>query len=542
MTQKTAIIYLRVSSVQQARNDLPIESQLRFAEKKARDLGAVVVRVFTDNGISGRSDKRQDFQDAITYCELHKPDYFIAWDTARFARNRIDAAQYKRDLRQIGTDVVYVSMSIDTKTDEGWFLEAMLEVMDESASRRISKDTKRSMIQNAEQGFFNGGRCPFGYQLIADGKRKRMAVLEEEAVVVRQMFSMCERGMGAKAIAMQMNSAGLLSRGKKWVKSNVIYLLRNQSYAGYTVFNRRKHHARTLEAEADWIRTKSHDAIIDEDRFMRIQHSIAGRAPTEVGGTPKSTHLFTGLLRCGVCGSAMHIESATGRSKVYYYYRCGDAKRGFTCMARRISADEIDGYLAQVILDEVLTRERVSEIMRDIEAATSEWWKERALRRDTIVGEIRSNEKKRKNLFSLLELHGKDAPNLADISVRLRDLKTNIETLEVDLVRLESERDPLIDISEEDIDQATDTLRSLVTAVADPVVVRTFFSSFVKRVVVGPTQAMIEYDPSKIMNRGISVVHNEKGWLPEHVSLRTARLAVGLPPRIARQLAGPIAA
>jgi DNA invertase Pin-like site-specific DNA recombinase len=35
-------------------------------------------------------------QAAIKYCELHKPDYFIAWDTSRFARDRADAAIYKR--------------------------------------------------------------------------------------------------------------------------------------------------------------------------------------------------------------------------------------------------------------------------------------------------------------------------------------------------------------------------------------------------------------------------------------------------------------
>jgi DNA invertase Pin-like site-specific DNA recombinase len=33
-SRKTAIIYLRVSSTQQARKELPIESQLEFAQKK----------------------------------------------------------------------------------------------------------------------------------------------------------------------------------------------------------------------------------------------------------------------------------------------------------------------------------------------------------------------------------------------------------------------------------------------------------------------------------------------------------------------------
>lgn len=532
MTQKTAIIYLRVSSVQQARKELPVESQLQYAQAKAKDLGAVVVAIFTDNGISGRSDKRVDFQEAIAYCEANKPDYFIAWDTARFARNRIDAALYKRDLRLIGTDVVYVSMSIDTKTDEGWFVEALLEVMDESTSRRISKDTKRSMMKNAEEGYFNGGRVPFGYQTLAEGNRKKVVVRDDEAVIVREMFALCQRGMGALSIAVSMNNAGHSHRGRPWAKSTVITLLKNQTYIGYTIFNRRKHHSQTVEPEANWIKTKSHPAIIEESIFMDTQRKITARAPVAGVGSPKSGHLFTGMLKCGACGSAMHIESATGRSKQYFYYRCGEAKRGGNCEGRRLSAPEVDDFLAQTILNKILTPARVSEIITEIEKATGHWWKDREQRRESIVAEIRAAEKKRKNLFSVLELHGIDAPNLSDITVRLREIKGQIEALEASLIALESARDPELDISQDDIAEATEAIRAMVISCDDPTTVRTFFSSFVNKVVMEANQVTIEYDPAKIMNHGISVVHNKNMWLPEQVLLRTVSLRVKLPDRL----------
>lgn len=536
MNQKTAVIYLRVSSVQQARKELPVESQLQHAQGKAKALGATVVAIFTDAGLSGRSDKRSDFQEAIAYCEEHRPDYFIAWDTARFARNRIDAALYKRDLRLHGTDVVYVSMSIDSKTDEGWFVEALLEVMDESTSRRISKDTKRSMIKNAEEGFFNGGRVPFGYQTVPEGNRKRVVILETEAVIVREIFAMSARGMGAGSIAVSLNNDGTLHRGRKWAKSTIISLLQNHAYAGYSIFNRRKHHSQTLEPESSWIRTKSRPAIIEEDVFMHIQQLITGRAPVLGAGSPKSGHLFTGMLRCS-CGAPMYIESATGRSKQYFYYRCGDAKRGGACAGRRISAPDVDSFLAQTILNRILTPARVTEIIREIEKATGTWWKDREKRREAIVREIRGVEKKRRNLFEILELHGKDAPNLADMSERLRELKAQIEALEHSLVELETACDPELDINQGDIEQAAAAIRSLVMGCADPVTVRTFFGSFVEKVVIDADQVTIEYDPAKIMNHGSSAVHSKNIWLPEHALLRTIRLCVPLPARLAAQLA-----
>ncbi len=516
MTKKTAIIYLRVSSVQQARKELPVESQLQHAQGKAKALGAVVVAVFTDAGLSGRSDKRADFQEAIAYCEKNRPDYFIAWDTARFARNRIDAALYKRELRKHGTDVVYASMSIDSKTDEGWFVEALLEVMDESTSRRISKDTKRSMIQNAEQGYFNGGRVPFGYQTQAEGQRKRIVILEVEAAVVRDMFAMCATGMGALAIAVALNNSGQSHRGQRWVKSSVISMLKNEIYAGYTIFGRRKRNERSLEPESNWIKTKSHPPIIEEDIFMRIQQQISSRAPVLGSGSPKSSHLFTGLLKCGECGAAMHIESATGRSKQYFYYRCGEAKRGGGgCAGRRLSAPEVDGFLAETILNKILTPARVSAIISEIEKATGDWWKDREAKREAIVAQIRDAEKRRRNLFSILELHGQDAPNLADITVRLREIKAQVEMLEQSIVTLEAQTDPELDINQADIAQATDAIRGMVLDADDPVTVRTFFGTFVEGITIEAERVTIEYDPAKIMNHGISVVHNKSVWLPD---------------------------
>lgn len=529
MTQKTAIIYLRVSSMQQAREELPIESQLQFAYKKAKDLDALTIRVFTDNGVSGRTDQRPQFQEAIRYCELYKPDYFIAWDTARFARNRIDAAQYKRDLREIGTDVVYVSMSIDSKTDEGWMLEAFLEVIDESTSRRISKDTKRSMIKNAQEGFFNGGRVPYGYRTVADGQRKRVAIQEDEAAVVKEIFHMCSRGMGAHLIAVALNGDGHTNHGRKWVKSSVIYLLKNQVYAGYTVFNRRKHHANKFEPEENWIRTKSHPEIIDEEMFMRIQELINGRAPGEALGSPKSNHRFTGLLYCGHCDSPMHVESGTGRSKTYFYYRCSNAKQQQGCTGGRINAAAVDEFVSQVIMDQILSRDRVISIIRDIEQSVGSWWKDRESRRSAVVAEIRALEKKQRNLFDLLEEHGKNTPNLTDLTKRLREIKSRLDALQLNLAELEAEQDPVMNISEEDIHTASDLLRSMVMDCEEQKTARTFFSSFVDKVILEKERVVIKYNPAKIMNHETAVVHSKNNWLPEHIASRTISLAVPLP-------------
>lgn len=88
MSDPTAVLYCRVSTVRQAEEELPIASQRERCEDKARALGAVVLRVYCDEGLSGQSDDRPAFQAAILYCEAHSPTYLITWSTSRFARNR----------------------------------------------------------------------------------------------------------------------------------------------------------------------------------------------------------------------------------------------------------------------------------------------------------------------------------------------------------------------------------------------------------------------------------------------------------------------
>ena len=103
---KRAIIYARVSTKRQADDGLPVESQIDHCRGKAEALGCAVAKVFTDGGISGTTDRRPAFQDALNYCAVMDVDYFITWSSSRFARNHLDAGHYKGVLAKYGTRLV----------------------------------------------------------------------------------------------------------------------------------------------------------------------------------------------------------------------------------------------------------------------------------------------------------------------------------------------------------------------------------------------------------------------------------------------------
>ena len=101
------------------------------------------------------------------------------------------------------------------------------------------------------------------------------------------------------------------------------------------------------------------------------------------------------------------------------------------------------------------------------------------------------------------------------ITVRLREIKAQVETLEQSIVALEAQTDPELDINQADISQATEAIRGMVLDADDPVTVRTFFGTFVEKITIEAERVTIEFDPAKIMNHGISVVHNKSVWLPD---------------------------
>lgn len=533
-----AIIYARVSTTKQADDGLPVESQIEHGHRKAEALDADVLRVFTDAGISGRTDERPAFRDAVRYCKAHGVQFFICWSTSRFARNKLDAALYKRELEKYGTRVIYVSVDLDNRTDSGWMLESMMEIFDEHYSRQVSADTSRSMVKNARDGHFNGGRVPLGYEPVPFGKRKKLAINEAEAGLVREIFRMCSDGSGAKSIAMSLNKNERWNRGRRWNKNTVLNLLKNRIYIGQTVFNRTNHKTKTVKPQEEWIITQAHEPIINEETFMEIQKRFETRAPDEGGGSPNSCFVFTGLLKCGKCGAAMQTTSSKGRSKRYHYYNCGSAQRVGGCENRRIAAHDFDEWMTEIVLSKILTRDMLVSMIEDLQELTSKWVKERAARRADAVKELRDVETKLRNLFGILELHGKDAPNLGDLTIRLRELKSQREQVEARLIKIEEEEMPETVVSDIEVNEMADMLRDIVKTTEDPKRLRMFFSSFITEISVDADRVVINYDKSKLVNQaGFDVVPSKARWLPDLALLGTTFLEICLPDRFMKKAA-----
>ena len=116
---KRAVIYLRVSTAEQAHGDgasegYSIPAQRDACTRKAHDLGAQVVAEFVDRGESARSAARPGLQLMLGQLAEHKDvDYVIVHKVDRLARNRADDVQIQLGIERAGAQLISVSESVD---------------------------------------------------------------------------------------------------------------------------------------------------------------------------------------------------------------------------------------------------------------------------------------------------------------------------------------------------------------------------------------------------------------------------------------------
>lgn len=515
---KKAIIYARVSSARQAEDGLPVESQIDQCKAKAKALGATVVRVFRDDGISGRTTRRPAFLEAIEFCELSRVDFFVCWSTSRFARNRLDAALNKRLLDKLNTRLVYASQDFG-ETDDSWLAEAIIEVMDEQLSRTIAKDTRRSMQKNAAEGYWNGGTAPYGYEsaVAEGGKRRKLQIVETEAAVVRIAYRMYLAGSGCKEVAQWLNHAGLLRRGAPWSKNTMRSLLTNPALKGWTRWRDR----------GQEITARAHAPIVSEEHFEEVARMMKERAPENVGGRPKSEAVFSGMLRCGHCGEAMMTESATGRAGArYHYYNCRSYLHGIGgCESRRVPVAAVDTALVRAICDKVFTAGTLRGLVVELRQQSSDFERQQQERIDAFAVEIADVERRLRRLYESIEADA--GLELGDVAPRLRELRARHENLKRAADALAMETGPAVSMDDGDVWEAARMLREVVETSEESAKLREFMQKIVKKASIQGDEVTLDYWPESIVS---AIGGSQCGvkWLPEVATGRTKRIVIKL--------------
>ena len=260
---------------------------------------------------------------------------------------------------------------------QGDFLRLVLTGADGYNSSENAKHTSRGMRENARQGFWNGGKPPFGYKTIEAEKRgdcikKRLAIDEDEATLVHRIYDLYINGdgvsgpMGVKTIVEHLNSRGINHRGTIFHVSNVHGILQRSTYTGTHYFNRLNSKTRKIKPREEWIPVDV-PPIIEQGMFDKVQRTLEAKSPKNTPPRVVSgPTLLSGLLKCATCGGSMVLR--TGKSGQYRYYACStSARKGKTaCPGRSIRMDFMDDMILQELAQKLFAPERLYLFLQEI--------------------------------------------------------------------------------------------------------------------------------------------------------------------------------
>lgn len=423
--QLHAVIYARFSSHSQ--RETSIEQQIQECREFAKSQNIKIVGEYSDRAITGKTDRRPEFQRMIKDSAKKRFQYVIVYTLDRFSRNRYDSATYKTALKKNGVRVLSAKENI-TETPEGIILESVLEGMAEYYSAELSRKIRRGMEANARKCMVNHGNLPLGYKKGADGK---YAIEEEGAKIIVYIFEAYDGGLQMQAIADALNAKGKrTTAGKPFQKSTISGILRNDSYIGVYKYG-------SIRIE------NGIPSIISEELFRKVQKMLeSNRKYLKRKAEDPHIYLMTGKLFCGLCESPMVGDSGTSRNGAkYHYYSCIEHKNRRNCSKKAVSQEKIEKEILDYTLNHVL-KEDVIEAIADAIIERQRKEEENSLL-ETLKTELNDVNRKLENINNAIAngiFSSSTKEKLDELEEQRADLLEQIDIESVEKPHLEKEQ------------------------------------------------------------------------------------------------------
>jgi site-specific DNA recombinase len=351
-------IYVRKSSEAEDRQVASIDAQIDELKKIAKDLGLVVVEIFTESQ-SAKAPGRPVFNQMMQRVYAGEANGILCWKLDRLARNPVDGGQVSWALQQGVLQSIQTYGRTYLPTDNVLMMAVELGMANQFV-RDLSVNVKRGLRKKAQDGWLTGV-APAGYLNTPDRQKGFKVVVKdpERFPLVRRAWDLMLTGnytvpqiwqkvnneWGYKTV--QRRTLG----GKPLSRSGMYVIFTNPFYYGSFEFP---------EGSGNWIKG-AHEPMITEVEYDRVQ-ILLGRK-----GKPRPHRhqfAFTGLMRCGGCGAAITAEHKTKRQKNgnihhYVYYHC-TWRKDANCIEKSVELKELNRQI-----DEVLSRLTISEKFKE---------------------------------------------------------------------------------------------------------------------------------------------------------------------------------
>lgn len=330
-TQKLRVAaYCRVSSDSSDQLNSFMAQTHYYTDLITQNSNWIMADIYADEGISGTSaGKRPEFQRLLADCRRGRVNRILVKSISRFARNTKECLETIRSLKAIGVGVWFEEQNIDTSQMSGELLTAVFAAIAQKESESISENQRWSYQHRMQSGTLLPSSMPYGYVI----RDRKIEIDEEQAEVVREIFSSYLSGMNMREIANRLNDAGIpVKSGKeeyRWQHTAISYILSNEKYIGDSLWQK-TYSTDTFPVQRfknngereQYYASGTHLPIIDRATFQAVQELKAVREEM-LRHRVKRENPLNQMIYCGACGTLFRKKSCRGIT----YWECRNHNR-----------------------------------------------------------------------------------------------------------------------------------------------------------------------------------------------------------------------
>lgn len=319
-----------------------IQTQKAMLEEYAYTHGFKNIIHYSDDGFSGTSFDRPDFNRLVKDIESGIIDTVIVKDLSRLGRNYLKTGYYIEEFFP-KYNVRFIALNDDVDSDNGISdFTPFKNIMNEWYAKDISKKIRSAYETKALKGEFTASYAPYGY--MKDPMDKHHLIIDLEAsLIVKEIFEYASLGKSSYEIASILTKREILkpraymnskynsyrkdiwnNHPYDWRATSIVNIVSNYEYCGHMVNNKNckksyKTKGLIKNDDKDWIIVKNtHEAIVSEDLYKHANLLIKRRKRLI---KKKDRNIFSGILRCNTCGRALSLFTSDKRGS---YFCCSN--------------------------------------------------------------------------------------------------------------------------------------------------------------------------------------------------------------------------
>ncbi len=375
--------YVRLSRDDNKRNYSSIENQKLIIQKYAEENNMIVRHIYEDDGISGYSFNRPQFQNMMA--NLGSIDVIVAKDLSRIGRHNAKVLLFLEEMEEQGKRVILIDDNYDSLYSDDDIIG--IKTWDnERHVKNTSRKVKRIKKMEQENGTL---KCapPFGYT--RHPLNKQIVLIDEEAAAILNLEKdLYLEGNGIRKIAEILSDRGvptptMLQKERfqalglpyhrevayMWSYGMVKDTLFNDYHNGVLRTHKRERMTingkdKKVSKDQHYVFPDHHPKIFDDDTMKLLFEVKDSRHHSQYRGQRKHVNLFSGCLYCKDCGMKLTAINRPNRRK---YYLCGTYnKKGkqFCEHAHLVTEETLMDALVKYL---TLCRDSLADIIQNFE-------------------------------------------------------------------------------------------------------------------------------------------------------------------------------